>query len=176
MAARVCNCGSKTYDRFPVKHFGLILLVLVCCVGLATAMGKRNAPEKHAAAPVDSSQGIRGKVEIWEGDFMPMVDPKSTRNKILPGSGRKVRVFSPYKMSGGAKLDSVASNVIAESRCDSAGIFFVATEPGDYSVFVEDNGGWYANSWNGQGVQGAVTVEAKKITTLQIKITSKATF
>jgi hypothetical protein len=141
-------------------------------------MGRRNAPEKHAATVVqDTLQGIRGHVEIWEGDFMPMVDPKSSRNKIIPGSGCKIRVFQPVKLtSSKAKMDSVPAPMIAKTACDSQGNFVVYVPAGDYSLFVEDNGGWYANSWNGQGIQGAVTVEAKKFTTVQLKITSKATF
>jgi hypothetical protein len=43
-------------------------------------------------------------------------------------------------------------------------------------VFVEEKDGWYNNSWNGDGIQGPVTVEVGKMTETVIKITSKATF
>jgi hypothetical protein len=154
---------------------GLLLISSFIFMG----MGSKPAPEKHATAVVEVKQGISGKVEIWEGNFMPMVDPKSTNHKVTPGAGRRVRIHQPVKMEGGlalAKRDSVNSPLVAETLSDSVGKFLVSVQPGTYSVFVEEAGSWYANSWNGDGVQGAVVVESGKITDMLIKITSKATF
>jgi hypothetical protein len=65
---------------------------------------------------------------------------------------------------------------VAETLCDNDGRFFIPLPPGDYSVFVEEEGGWYFNGWNGEGVQGGVTVEPDKRIEILIKITTKATF
>lgn len=139
---------------------------------MAGAMGRKEKQPKVTT-------GIQGKVEIWEGNFMPMIDPKSSRNKIIPGSDRRVRVYKPVKAEGdmaSAKRDSVTSELVGESVCDKEGQFVFSVPAGKYSVFVEEGGGWYANGFDGDGVQGAVTVTEGKLTEVTIKITSKATF
>ena len=126
-----------------------------------------------------SRQGISGKVEIWEGNFMPMVDSAKVRGQIKPGAGRRVRAYLPVKMQNNmatAKLDSVPTPMVAETTADSAGKFFMPTPVGTYSVFVEENHGWYANGWNGQGIQGAVTVNSGKTADVLIKVTTKAVY
>ena len=135
--------------------------------------------EKSKKQRAEITQGVRGRVEIWEGDFMPMTDRSHARGKIRLGAGRRVRVYESLKSANGnfsATVDSVKSSLIAETVCDSSGHFAVAVPPGRCSVFAEDNGGWYFNGWSGDGVQGAVSVEPQKVTEILIKITNKATF
>jgi hypothetical protein len=123
-------------------------------------------------------QGVKGRVEVWEGNFMPMVDKNSSNNKITPGAGRRVRLHEPVKAGGipAAKRETIPTPVIAEVMADSAGRFVMAAAPGTYSIFVEDSGGWYNNGWNDQGIQGAVTVKPDSVTEVLVKITTKATF
>ncbi|HEY3294897.1 MAG TPA: hypothetical protein VGL38_05630 [bacterium] len=161
-------------------------LLLLGLTALSLAMGHKQAKEKQSHG-VDSavtiaakdSQGISGRVEIWEGNFMPMVDPAKAKSQIKPGAGRRVRAYLPVVGDGGmvtAHRDSIPTAMVAETVCDSAGAFSMATPPGWYSVYVEDNKGWYANGWNGANVQGAVNVIEGKTTAVVIKITTKATF
>lgn len=129
--------------------------------------------------PTPVKTGIVGRVEIWEGNFMPPVEPERRKNQIKPGVGRRVRVHEPVKVEGGlasAKRGEISTKVVAEVVADTAGHFAVAVPPGTYSIFVEEDGGWYYNGWNEQGIQGAVTVEEGKTTEAVIKITTKATF
>jgi hypothetical protein len=159
-----------------VKHWIAILLIGLLCAPILQAMGHKQKADKPRAG---ITQGVRGRVEIWEGDFMPMSDSHGARGKILPGAGRRVRVYESLKAAGGnvsAKLDSVPSVVIAETVCDSSGHFEMVVPPGRYSIFAEEKGGWYFNGWSGDGTQGAVTVEPQKVSEILIKITNKATF
>jgi hypothetical protein len=163
-----------------VKHWPVILLSCLVCAATLPAMGHKEAREKKSQiSTIEITQGVRGRVEIWEGDFMPMTDPHGARGKILPGAGRRVRVYVSLRAADGnfsAKLDSVTSSLIAETTCDSLGHFEIALPPGKYSIFAEEKGGWYFNGWSGDGVQGAVTVDAQKVSEILIKITNKATF
>jgi len=150
-----------------------VLAILV--VASAYAWGSKEAPETNP----EPKQGITGKVEIWEGDFMPMTDPASGRNSKTPGAGRRVRVHEPVRMSAGgaqALLAEVPTPLVAEAVCDENGEFYVPTEPGSYSIFVEEGEGWYHNSWDGQGVQGGVTVAEGTTAEVSIKVTVNATF
>ncbi len=149
-----------------------IALAILSVVVIASAMGRK---EKKAAVQT----GVKGKVEIHEGNFMPMTDPKSSGNgKVTPGAGRRVRLHEPLKVEGlmSAKRDSIPSVLVAETVCDKNGEFVLPARAGQYSIFVEDAGGWYFNGFSGDGIQGSVTVEEGKLSEIVIKITSKATY
>jgi hypothetical protein len=137
---------------------------------VALSMGRKEVP----------ATGIRGTVEICEGNFMPMIGPGGSGGQITPGAGRRVRAHEPVHLDAQglaqARRDSVTTPLIAEAVCDFAGHFFLAVPPGTYSVFVEERSGWYYNGWNSDGVQGAVTVSADSVAAIVIKITSKAAF
>ena len=159
---------------------GLSLLAVtftMCC-----KQTKSTTEETKSGASAEAQtvkQGITGRVEIWEGNFMPAIDEKRTNNKITPGAGRRVRVHESVKFEGAmntTKHETIPTPIVAEVIADSAGQFAIAVPPGTYSIFVEENGGWYNNGWNDQGIQGAVIVEPDKTSEIVIKITTKATF
>jgi len=167
----------KPYLRLLFAALAALLMVVI-----AVASGRKDAPKKEDASPeemTDTRQGISGRVEIWEGNFMPMIEPAQRSGQITPGAGRRVRAHEPVVVSGGlapSKRDSVATPLIVEAVCDSLGEFFLPAPPGKYSVFVEDDGGWYFNGFDGEGVQGACAVDSGKVSEILIKITTKATF
>jgi hypothetical protein len=168
--------------RTVVKVTFLSLFALLLSAD-AFALGRKEAPPKSSSASADTAmavrEGITGRVEIWEGNFMPVVEPSKRSGQITPGAGRRVRVHEPVVIGGGLapdRRDSVATALVAESVCDSLGEFFLAVPPGKYSIFVEEDGGWYYNGFDGEGVQGAVTVDSSQVTEIVIKVTRKATF
>jgi hypothetical protein len=157
-----------------------LTLLLLIPLGLALSMGRKEAPERerHASDSVRVG-GIHGRVEIWEGNFMPPVDASGRNNSIKPGLGLLVRAYEPVKIGGGiasARRDSVPAPVVAQTTTDSTGRFFLPVPPGNYSVFVQQDSGWYYNGWNGEGIQGAVTVPPDSSGYLLIKVTTKAVF
>jgi hypothetical protein len=170
MAASRCSCESRTCGRLVVRGRAFSIVLVLALAAVALSMGRKEAP----------ATGIRGNVEIWEGNFMPVISPGTSGGKIIPGAGRRVRAHEPVHVSAQglaqARRDTVTTPLVAETVCDSAGHFFLAVPPGTYSVFVEENGGWYYNGWNGEGIQGAVTVPRDSIAAVVIKITTKATF
>ncbi|MBU0691979.1 carboxypeptidase-like regulatory domain-containing protein [bacterium] len=161
-----------------MKLFQRSLFLALACLAAAAvfAMGSKEAPE--TTVEDGPAQGIAGQVEIWEGNFMPMTDSNSAQNSKTPGAGLRIRVHAPVKMGGAASatLMEVPTPLIAETMTDESGKFFVEVEPGMYSVFVEENGGWYFNGWNGEGIQGAAEVLPGEQTTVNIRVTTNATF
>jgi hypothetical protein len=157
-------------NRPTIRHLRFWLPVLLSLAALSFAMGKKEKADT----------GIRGKVEIWEGNFMPMTDPNTTKNQVKPGAGRKVRVFDAVKADSESArkiaLGESGPSPVKEVVCNDEGEFTVNLKPGKYSVFVAEGTGWYANAFDGEGYQGAVTVEAGKLADLTIKITKKAVF
>lgn len=152
------------------------LKVLAMLILAASLMGMGRKEAKNQDAPPAPISGVTGKVEIWDGNFMPMLDKETRDKQIKPGAGLKVRLYLPVKGLPGAKVDAVASELVAETQCDENGMFTIPAKEGTYSLFIQDGDSWYANGWDGDGVQGAVTVEPLKMTEVLIKNTSKATF
>lgn len=142
----------------------------------ASVMGMGRKEAKNQDAPPAPISGVTGKVEIWEGNFMPPVDISVRSKQIKPGAGLRVRLHEPVKGLSGVSADSIETTLVAESLCDENGIFTIPAKAGTYSLFVEDGTSWYANGWNSDGVQGAVIVEPMKMTEVLIKNTRKATF
>lgn len=162
------------------RIFLIVFVLALTAVGL-TMGRKESSVQKGAVA--DSTQktcGIFGRVEIWEGNFMPVIAPGKTGGTITAGAGRRVRAHEPVRLSPGGlaqtRRETVPTKFIAETVCDSTGRFFLNVPPGTYSVFVDENGGWYYNGWNGDGVQGGVTVLPDSSSEIIIKITTKATY
>lgn len=150
-----------------------VLFMLVLAAGVM-GMGRKEA--KNQDAPPAPSSGVTGRVEIWVGNFMPMIDKAQRDRQVQPGANLRVRLHEPVKGLAGASTDSIPTTIVAETTTDSDGRFTIACRDGKYSLFVEDSVGWYANGWDGEGVQGAIVVEPMKMTEVLIKNTRKATF
>lgn len=156
-----------------------ILCLLTSCVLVVTlsAMGRRESPPTRQSFAVE--QGVAGKVEIWEGNFMPMVNGPP-RGKITPAAGRRVRIHEPFNSREFGKFDAIQDTIptrlIAETRTDSSGEFFLSLPAGTYSIFVEEGERWYFNGWDGDGFQGLVRVDSGKVTKQDIRIMIKAVF
>ena len=151
-----------------------MLFMLVLAAGVM-GMGRKEAKDQNA--PAAPASGVTGRVEIWSGNHMPMVDKGATDGKnVLPGASLRVRLYEPVRGLTGASADTIPVPLVAETTTDADGRFTIPCREGKYSLFVEDSTGWYANGWDGDGVQGAVVVEPMKMTEVILKNTRKATF
>ncbi|MCB9367010.1 MAG: hypothetical protein H6506_02515 [Calditrichaeota bacterium] len=155
-------------NKRSVKIMAMLLLA-----ASVMGMGRKEAKNQDPPAPIS---GVTGRVEIWEGNFMPPIEAERRASQITPGANLRVRLHEPVRGLPGAMVDSVASAMVFETMTDDSGDFTIPAQEGTYSLFVEDSEGWYANSWDGAGIQGAVVVEPKKMTEILIKNTRKATF
>ncbi len=126
---------------------------------------------------IEMKEGIRGRVEIWEGDFMPpsrgkvyyekrtiFVFQKANLKDCIPEEGRPTF----YKEIRAHFVDSVVS--------DKDGYFSIALLPGEYSLFVREEGSFYANLFDGEGFVFPVKVEKGKMSEVNIRIDYKATY
>ena len=152
------------------------LILTLIASSLMFAMGGRESKDQTPSTPAAPASGVTGKIEMWEGNFMPMIDKDRREQQIKPGANMKVRIHEPAKGLLGTVVAEVPTSVVAETVSDESGRFTIPVREGTYSLFIEDKNGWYANGWNGDGVQGAVVVEPMKMTEVLIKNTTKATF
>ncbi len=153
-----------------------LICVFIITVSLL-AMGRKEAP--RSAEPARQEQGVAGKVEIYEGNFMPMIGTHPS-GKVTPAVRRRVRVHEPFNSleAGGmtALRDTVPTPLVAETITDSIGEFRMMLPVGKFSIFVEEDSGWYFNVWDGQGFQGLITIDTNEVKEMNIRITTKAVF
>lgn len=153
-----------------------LIVIVMAMTALLFAMGDRESKNQSPSTPAAPASGVTGKIEIWEGNFMPMIDKEERDKQIRPGANLKVRLHEPATGLLGTVVATVPTPVVAEAVSDENGLFTIPAREGKYSLFIEDKNGWYANGWDGDGVQGAVVVEPMKMTEVLIKNTTKATF
>jgi len=161
-----------------MRIFGILLLALLLITG--TEACKKSSDSK---APVDWTNKIKGlyennktKITITEGiagtvtkrtgNCMPVVDSNSSTCKEIPVQ-RSVYVYeytTVNNIKGDIKdFNSPTTQLKALIQADGEGFFQIKIEPGIYSIFIEENGSFYANSVDGQGGINPVEVLAGKV-------------
>lgn len=124
-------------------------------------------------------QGIEGIVQIVKGDRMPSPDlPLATP----AGYATTVYIHQLTAASQLRKADktgwytSIPTSLVATVKTDSTGHFAVELPPGQYSIFVQYENGFYANWFNEKNQIGPAEVLENKVTKLKLLISAEATF
>jgi hypothetical protein len=110
-------------------------------------------PTRPTRAPSVLESTLSGKVEKWDGNFIPSRDAKAASSKILPLK-TKIYIFKGKIKSEGNPTLSFSPQVhkvYAVVNSDENGIFKVQLPPGEYTVFAEIDGKLYRNSFDGVG-------------------------
>lgn len=120
-------------------------------------------------------QGIRGQVFFIDGNQLP--DPSKASN---PGAGirREIEVYEPTYLADVQEVNgyftSLTTKMIMTAASDRTGAFKIYLPPGNYSVFVKEPGGLYANLFDQQNQINPVVVKARKFTWVTITVDSEA--
>ena len=182
------------------KRSRIILLTVVCltllfpiaCSDSDTPAGTEEtssrSPEDEAQANLPENdekvtvvQGVWGNVWFWEGNHMPSPDEGDPSGTITPVE-REIYITETAMISDAVAAadpgfySAVNTTLIATATSDSDGFYEAALPPGSYSVFIRENGLFYADSFSGNGEIGMITVEPDQIQKYQIDITYQATF
>lgn len=124
-------------------------------------------------------QGIAGEVWWLEGDFMPRIGEKP------PGQRKPVRrevVFyevvslEDLGQESGPVFPAIPGKQVASVTSGDDGKFKVMLPEGTYSVFTEEPGGFFANSFDEEGQVNVVTVRKGEMTQMTIEINYQATY
>jgi hypothetical protein len=159
----------KNYN--PMKRLMTTLILLTVFLWMESC--KPYKPE---------GQGIAGKVTWVEGNQMPMIltDGKSSSRNTSKAIQRTLKIYPLTKLSD-LKLEDglftgIASNPIAEVKTDENGTYTIQLSPGKYSVFTVEDGGLFANIFDGDGNVQPVTVKEGEWTLLNIQVNYKAVY
>lgn len=123
--------------------------------------------------------GIRGKVLFLKGNQMP--GPGRNPNSGL-GVIRQIGIFERTTLNQvepapeGGFYSKIKTKCIRKVWSDKNGCFIQALPPGKYSLFVKENGMWYANSFGGDGEIFEVEVREGSCTQVEFKVSYAASF
>ncbi|QED36678.1 hypothetical protein FK178_02645 [Antarcticibacterium arcticum] len=132
-----------------------------------------NPPRNNQKVSIE--QGLWGDVWFWSGDFMPV-----GRGTICQVK-REVYV---YELTTNADVEQIGftpfysainTNLVAMVESDSDGFFQVELEPGDYSLFVKEDGKFYSNFHSSTAIF-PVTINSNQVSEVRFDVTYKATF
>ena len=147
----------------------------------ALTVSCQNMKKISADAPV--TQGITGFVNEIRGNQMPSPDqPASTAGST--GKGLKTTVYiyemtridQVVQMGTSSFYSDIHSKRIGSVETDTAGRFSISLPPGEYSVFVQVNGKYYANSFDSRNYISTVSVSENKVSEMKISVTASATY
>ena len=153
-----------------------LIIILICgCSG-----NNESSSPSILTPPYD--QGLTGRVEYWEGNFMPVV-PEQSPDGIITYVEREICVFEKtslddVELAGEGNLcfyNKINTKLITKARSDENGNFKIGLPPGMYSVFVKENGTYYANGFSDDYIW-PVTIEENMFSEYDIKITYAACF
>lgn len=123
------------------------------------------------------NQGLKGQVLWLEGNFMPG-----------PGQDKKgepvKREIYIYEVINAKQLQEKGNQLyampdqkpVAIAQSDSSGLFEISLPEGKYSVFTKEEGGLFANLFDGEMNLNPVLIEPQKFKEIVIKINYKAVY
>jgi hypothetical protein len=130
----------------------------------------------------NGESGIMGAVTWIEGNQMPMIleDGQNPPKKESKPIQRKIQVYplmkiSDLKMEDGLFV-AVMEKPIAEVESNRKGKFRIALAPGKYSVFTVEEGGLFANIFDGDGNVNPVTVKENEWISIEIEVNYRAVY
>jgi len=125
---------------------------------------------------VTIDQGLWGDVWFWSGDFMP------------PGQGdicqvkRKVLVYElthiddVEQIGNSAFYTTINTNLVASVKSDKDGFFQIELEPGNYSLFIEEDNKLYSNHFSNEWNVNPVEIEVGTVSEIRLDITHEAVY
>jgi len=123
------------------------------------------------------TQGISGKIFLKTGNGMP--SPGRKADPDVPAA-RTVLIYELTRRSdavaNGTLFSHLKTKLIAKTNSDTTGYYAVALPIGKYSVFVEVEGGLFANLFDDQGNINLIEVKKDCLSKKDIVINNLAVY
>lgn len=128
-------------------------------------------------------QGLAGQVRWLEGNLMPTIGeetkPEDPSRKGQPVQ-REIHIYALTNMdeatSNGTFFSNIKTELIKTVETNKEGVFVTELPVGRYSVFVKEEQGLFANSFNGEGHINPVEVKEGALTKILIQVNYKAAY
>lgn len=124
-------------------------------------------------------QGLAGQVLWLEGNLMPTIGEESRDRKGEPVQ-REIHIYELTSMdeatAEGTFFSNIQTDLVKKVETNEEGEFITELPVGRYSVFVQEEQGLFANTFDGQGHINPVEVNEGEITPITIKVNYKAAY
>jgi len=123
--------------------------------------------------------GIKGKILEFRGNLMPSPDRPAPSG--IPAK-RKIAAFEITtldQVENGKQTgfySRILTKKIADVQSNAEGCFLMTLKPGRYSLFVWENGEWYANGFGANGEIFEVEVKENEVNEIQFSINYGAVY
>jgi hypothetical protein len=122
-------------------------------------------------------QGLCGQVTWTSGNQMPGPGLKSSKP---PGIVREIYIYeattNDQTTLEGGFYASIQTKLVKKIKSKKSGSFSVKLPPGTYSVFVKEDKGLWANTFDGQGIINPVKINSNSCTQLVINVNYMAAY
>jgi len=157
----------------------VLSLIILNGPNLVFAQKKVSKKAKVSICDLTLKQGVKGKILLLKGNFMPSPEAKAKQGV---GVKREIAFFEltredqteAGKSSGFYKR--VKTKLIKRVYSNGNGCFLAKLSTGKYSMFVKEEGEWYANSFGPNGEIFEVEVKEGDFIQLDFKISHGAAF
>ena len=140
-----------------------LIIFLFACSGLKPGMQK--------------GQGLSGYIYLQRGNQMPSPGRVVSKGK---GISREIFIYEPTninQVTGSSPMFyHINTRLIAQTKSDTAGRYSVNLPTGAYSVFIKEDGKFFAAESNGTGILNPVQVGPDHITEKNFTINNKAVY
>lgn len=158
--------------KFYHAFFLLFLIVWAC------------ATQRLFDAPhTQIAQGIAGQVIWLEGNLMPRIVEEGDTTKSLNQGKPVERYVCIYELTHRDQTvqengfyKEIETRLVKKILSDQEGNFATPLDTGQYSLFVEEPQGLFANRYDGEGNIHPVEVEKGEVTQVILKIDYKAAY
>ena len=124
---------------------------------------------QHNEKKISITEGIWGTLTQREGNWMPGANGNP---REFPAQ-REIAVYEYTTINeiiGEPTSCEVLTKLIATTTCDKEGFYELNVDPGQYSVFVNEQGKLYTNILDGYGGLNPVVVESSNISEMNLVI------
>lgn len=147
------------------RAWGLLCAVIILC----SCYGLKSGPVTTGC--------LTGYIYLLSGNQMPSPGKQPDKGR---GVSREIYIYEPasiHQTQGASPLfDQIKTRLITTTKSDSAGHYAVKLPAGRYSVFIKDNGRFFAAESDGGGILNPVEIIAKTVTRKDFKITTNAAY
>ncbi|TAH09510.1 MAG: hypothetical protein EAZ12_06410 [Sphingobacteriia bacterium] len=162
------------------------ILFLVFCISISSFSCKvpkqQKKVENTPASVPNVKQGVRGLVLQVTGNQMP--SPNNTGQKKNAGNPYPTTVFfyeptninQVIRVNQGPLYNIINTKLISTVKTDSTGAFIADLPTGTYSVFVQVDKLFFANSFDIRNNISLISVEANKVAEIKIIVNNNASY
>lgn len=123
------------------------------------------------------SQGLSGYIYLLRGNQMP-----SPGRPVSKGHGvsREIFIYEPATISqttgNSPMFNRINVRLISQTKSDSAGHYSINLPMGTYSVFIKEEGKFFAAESNGTGVLNPIIITRNTVTKKDFTINNGAAY